>query len=187
MADKCTDCSNKEQFTINLRWVDQNLNAHEEFIGLYQVSTIDADSLVSAIRDVLLHMNAKIADCRGQCYDGASNTRGTRKGVAAIITQEESRALYTHCYGHAMNLAVADTVKQSKVCRDALDTAFEITRLIKFSPKRNSAFDQIKLSSEDDGYSSPIGIRTFCHTEHFGQLQHSWHPLGGVLAVPNQA
>ena len=52
MADECTDCSNKEQFTINLRWVGQNLNAHEEFIGLYQVSTIDADSLVSAIRCV---------------------------------------------------------------------------------------------------------------------------------------
>ena len=47
MADECTDCLNKEQFTINLRWVDQNLNVHEEFIGLYQVSAIDADSLVS--------------------------------------------------------------------------------------------------------------------------------------------
>ena len=49
-------------------------------------------------------MNAKNADCRGQCYDGASNMHGARKGVAAIITQEESRALYTHCYGHALNL-----------------------------------------------------------------------------------
>ena len=164
MADECTDCSNKEQFTINIRWVDEHLNEHEEFIGLYQVSTIDAESLVSAIRDVLLCMNAKVADCRGQCYDGASNMSGARKGVAAIITQEESRALYTHCYGHALNLAVADTVKQSKVCRDALDTAFEITRLIKFSPKRNAAFDRIKSGNVDDCYPSPIGIRTFCPT-----------------------
>ncbi len=164
MADECTDCSNKEQFTINIRWIDQHLNEHEDFIGLYQVSTIDAASLVSAIRDVLLRMNAKVADCRGQCYDGASNMSGARKGVAAMITKEESRAIYTHCYGHALNLAVADTVKQSKVCGDALDTAFEITRLIKFSPKRNAAFDRIKSGSQDDGCSSPIGIRTFCHT-----------------------
>ena len=64
-------------------------------------------------------------------------------------------------------------MKQSKVCRDALDIAFEITRLIKFSPKRNAAFDQIKLSSEDDGYSSPIGIRTFCHTR--------WTVRGGAI------
>ena len=71
--NECTDCSNKEQFTINIRWVDEHLNEHEKFIGLYQVSTIDAESLVSAIRDVLLRMNVKVADCRGQCYDGASN------------------------------------------------------------------------------------------------------------------
>ena len=46
MADECTDCSNKEQFTVNIRWVDQQLKEHESFIGLYKVDTIDADSLV---------------------------------------------------------------------------------------------------------------------------------------------
>ena len=101
------------------------------------MSMTDAENLVSAIRDVLLCMNAKVANCCGQCYDGALNMSGARKGVAAMIKQEESRALYMHCYGHALNLAVADTVKQSKVCRDVLDTAFERTRLIKFSLKRN--------------------------------------------------
>ena len=60
MTDECTDCSNKEQFTINICWVDEHLNEHEGLIGLYQVSTIDAESLVSAIRDVLLRMNAKL-------------------------------------------------------------------------------------------------------------------------------
>ena len=132
----------------------------DKFIGLYQVSTIDYESLVFAIGDLFLRINTKVADCRGQCYNGALNMSGTRKGVATIITKEESQDLCTHCYGHALNLAVADTVKHSKVCRDALDTAFEITRLIKFSPKRNAAFDQIKSSSEDDGCPSAIGIHT---------------------------
>ena len=98
MADECTDCLNKDQFTINIRWVDQHLNAHKEFISLYQTSTIDANSLVSAIRDVLLRMNVKIADCCGECCNVASNMSGARKEVAAIITQEESQGLYTHCY-----------------------------------------------------------------------------------------
>ena len=31
MADECTDTSNKEQFTICMRWVDHNLNDHEDF------------------------------------------------------------------------------------------------------------------------------------------------------------
>ena len=56
---------------------------------------------------------------------------------------EESLAIYMHCYGHALNLAVSGCMKSSKICKDALDAAFEITRLIKFSPKRNAAFDRI--------------------------------------------
>ena len=92
--------------------------------------TIDAESLVSAIRDVLLHMNVRVANCHGQCYGGASNMSDGRKGVAAIIMQEESRFSTHTAIGNALNLAVADTVKQSKICRDALDTAFEITKLI---------------------------------------------------------
>ena len=54
MADECTNCSNKEQFTVNSWWVNEQLKEHESFIGLYKVDTIDANSLVFAIRDVLL-------------------------------------------------------------------------------------------------------------------------------------
>lgn len=69
---------------------------------------------------------------RGQCYDGASNMTGSMHGVATQLLAEEPRAIPTHCYGHALNLAVADAMKQSKVCRDALDTAYEVSKLIRF-------------------------------------------------------
>ena len=59
---------------------------------------------------------------------------------------------------------MADTIKQSKLCKDALDVAFEITKLVKFSPKRNAAFNCIKSSNEDDGTQASIGIRTLCPT-----------------------
>ena len=68
---------------------------------------------------------------RGQCYDGASAMSGSRGGVATKLQQEEPRAVYTHCYGHALNLACGDTIKKSKVMRDALDTAYEIVKLVK--------------------------------------------------------
>ena len=88
---------------------------------------------------------------------------GARKGVAKLIDQEESCVIYMHCYGHALNLAVCNCMKSSKICKDSQDTAFEITKLIKFSPKRNAAFDQIRVSNQD--YDSTIGICTFCHTQ----------------------
>ena len=163
MADECTDISNKEQFTICIRWVDEDLEDHEDFIGLYEVPTIDANTLVQAIRDTLLRMGLSVSQCRGQCYDGASNMSGKKTGVATRILSQEKRAIYTHCYGHALNLAVSNTIKQSQICNEALEVAFEICRLIKYSPKRNNAFDQIKAKNGDEDVPS-VGIRKFCST-----------------------
>ena len=69
-----------------------------------------------------------------------------------------------HCYGHALNLAVSDTIKQSKVCCDALDTAYEITRLVKFSPKRDAAFERIlaELQRMDENPISHATLKNFC-------------------------
>ena len=44
LADECTECSNKEQFTVNLRWIDEKLKDHESLICFYQVDSIDAVS-----------------------------------------------------------------------------------------------------------------------------------------------
>jgi len=85
-----------------------------------------------------------------------------RQSVAKLINQEDSHAIYMHWYGHALNLVVGDCMKSSKICKDTLDTSFEITRLIKFSPKRNAEFEQIWLSNQDD--DSAIGICTFWWT-----------------------
>ena len=51
MADEVTDSSNREQLIICSRWVDNQLTAHEEFIGLYSVDKIDAVTLVHIIKD----------------------------------------------------------------------------------------------------------------------------------------
>ena len=109
-------------------------------------------------------MNLSISNCRGQCYDGAANMIGSKTGVATRIQAEEGRAILTHCYGHALNLAVGNAMKQSKHCRDALDTAFEIAKLIRFSPKRNAAFDKIRAENASNDDCPNVGIRSFCPT-----------------------
>ena len=68
-------------------------------------------------------------------------------------------------------MAVEDCIKNSKVCREALETAFEISKLIKISPKRNATFDRIKAEIVND--SSVGGIRRFCPTR--------WTLRGGAI------
>ena len=78
-----------------LRWVNVNLNPHEDFIGLHVVAKICADTL-------------------GQCYDGPSNMSGAKSGVATQIKVEELRAIFSHCYGRSLQLAVVDIMKETK-------------------------------------------------------------------------
>ena len=143
MADETTDLSNREQFVLVLRHVDEKLVANEEFIGLNKVDSIDSDTLTTSIEDCLLRMNLSVNNCRGQCYDGASNMSGCKNGVAKQFSDKETKAIYTHCNGHTLNLAVGDTVKKSKIMRDALDTTYEMSKLVKFSPKRDSLLEKL--------------------------------------------
>ena len=111
-------------------YIDDNFDAHEDFVGMYAVESIKVDILVRELKDTLLRMNLPLAYCHGQCYDGAANMAGTRNDVATQILHEEPCATFTHCYGHALNLAASDTVKKNKVLRNTLDTTLEISKLI---------------------------------------------------------
>ena len=46
----------KEQLTICIRWVDKELEAHEDFLGFYNVPDFGGETIVSAIKDVLLKL-----------------------------------------------------------------------------------------------------------------------------------
>ncbi len=94
-------------------------------------------------------------------YDGVSAMSGCRHGVAKQISDIEPKAILTHCYGHALNLAASDDMKKSKLLKDALETTYEITKLIKFSPRRESIF----LGVKQDMLGTPLaGIRILCPT-----------------------
>ena len=49
---------------------------------------------------------------------------------------------------HCINLAASDSMETSRIVIDALETTHEITRHIKYSPKRNAKLKQIRKSSE---------------------------------------
>ena len=183
MVDETTDISNKEQAVLCFRWVYDDLIAHEEFVGLYGIENTEAQTLVNIILDALTGLNLSIKKLRGQCYDGASSMSGPRSGVGKKISDLESRAVYTHCYGHSLNLACMDTIKSSKIMQEALDITGEITKLVKLSPRRGSVFQRLK----DEIAPQDAGIRVLCPTrwtvkaealksilDNFEVLQNLW-------------
>ena len=57
-------------------------------------------------------------------------------------------------------MAASDALKQLKLMKDALETVHEITKLIKFSPRRDGIFHRL----QEDAPFAP-GIRVLCPTQ----------------------
>ena len=87
--------------------------------------------------------------------------KGELNGVATQFLEENPMAHYTHCFGQSSNLAVQEMVKSNKILTDSLDYPKEIVKLIKRSPKRTAALEQIKTKSD---YHAGVGILILCPT-----------------------
>ena len=93
IADECTDINNQEELTICLRWVDTTLEAHEDFLGFHLIPDIASDTVVSVIKDAFIRLQLSLQNCRGQCYDGASNMLGKRSGIANQIQDVQKKPI----------------------------------------------------------------------------------------------
>ena len=63
MADEVTDVSNREQVAVCICWVDGEPQPHEDFLGLYKVDDIKADTIVATLQDILTHIKLSLTNC----------------------------------------------------------------------------------------------------------------------------
>ena len=161
MVDETTDVFNIEQVVVCFRWVNENFKIQEEFVGLYEVASIGTENIYAAISDVCT-LNFPISKVRGQCYDRAAALSGSKSGVVTRLSAAEPRAIFTHYYGHTLNLACSDAIKHYKLMQDALDTSYEFIKLIKKSPAHEAIFK--KLKAEMDTEPLNPGVRVLCCT-----------------------
>ena len=60
---------------------------------------------------------------------------GSKSGVATQIQKKDPRAIVTHCYGHSLQLAVGDMVREVRNLRDALDTTSDDIKIAEIFAK----------------------------------------------------
>ena len=94
---------------------------------------------------------------------------GCKSGMKAQILKQESRALFTHYYGHSLSLSVADTIRTVKYLGSIMDTVYELSKLLQYSPKHLPFFKDIKAVAVLD-FVSFAQLSGLC-AKHFGQLQ----------------
>ena len=122
MADETTDCSNREQMALVIRYTDEvegQLVIREDpgslidvFAALRQLTggtekRLSGTNLASVITAALAELNLDGEVMVAQCYDGAACMSSERVGVAAKIREGSSLAHYFQCAVHALNLATS--------------------------------------------------------------------------------
>jgi len=111
MADESKDCRKTEQLSIVLRYLLHG-TVYESFVGFVPTADLSAEGVSTQI---VSHLEKLKLDYKnmlvGQGYDGASVMSGKHKGVAKIIKDKATLALYVHCHAHRLNLVLVDAVK----------------------------------------------------------------------------
>ena len=146
--DETSDISVQEQVSVCTRTVDaESLVIEEHFIGLFQTSKTDADTLLTLVKDMLIKYNLELNNSRGQCYDGASNVSGANEGLQAKMKREEARAIFVHCQAHSLNFVTQDCIRNVNEARDILNQIKELVTFLRQSPKRLSWFQSLQDDS----------------------------------------
>ena len=107
-----------------------------KFLGFLEcINGVSGEALASTILTQLNSWQLPASLLRGQGYDGAGAMSGCTKGVAARISTQYPKALYTHCAAHRLNLCIVKCCAIRQVS-NMMETADSITRFFNNSPKR---------------------------------------------------
>ena len=93
-------------------------------------------------------LSLPISNAKAQWYDRCSTVAGSEKGVAMIIKHPQLNCLLIHCYCHPLNLAAGN--ESIPALKESIEDAYEIAKLIKYSPKREVALQRKQEELEID-------------------------------------
>ena len=113
--------------SLVLRFVDKGGEIRKQFLGFLHcelglTGKASAETILTEIGSLTLDIN----NCCGQGYDGATSVSGHINGLSAHILRINEKAVYTHCYSHRLNLAVAASCSIQYV-RNVLDQIKELS------------------------------------------------------------
>ena len=79
-------------------------------MGFLELEKITGEHIGNRLLKFYTENGLDIRECRGQCYDGATNMQSQKRGVVSFILNESPRAVATHCCSYCCSpLAVVAT------------------------------------------------------------------------------
>lgn len=146
MMDETADISRMEQVSFCIRYVNDQLDIKEQFIGFYETNNTRSETLYNIFKDILIRCQLDIENIRGQCFDGAANVKGEISGLQSRIKEINPAAMFVHCVAHRLNLVVQDAFTGCSYINNFLGIVKQMISFIRDSPKRLSCFKDFQTA-----------------------------------------
>ena len=141
IVDESTDISRKAQLSTIFRYLDENNEIQERFVGFVDVSPDrTADALFHHIRKALEEFGC-LEKLIAQTYDGAAVMSGEHNGVQRKIRDICPNSVFVHCYAHKLNLVLSQSVKHVSGCNRLFNHLLSFSSFFCKSSKRISLLD----------------------------------------------
>ena len=150
MVDETTDVSSMEQLSICIRFVTEDGEVCEEFLGFQNLKKMDAQSIYDVLIMALKTWGLNLSFLVGQGYDGCSVMSGSKNGLARKILDQYPNAVYVHCRSHVLNLAIAGACKDVEPIRDLFGNVGKVTSFLRDGAKRNEIFKEIAANEDNE-------------------------------------
>ena len=141
--DETSNISRTEEVSLCLRYAI-NGETKENFVGFFVTASTEGEFLYELAKTAINKLDLRLENIIAECFDGAANMSGIRKGLATRMKECSPLGIYVHCYGHLLNLALQDTMTEIETLRNALGTIQSLYNFLHGSTKRHALFKNSK-------------------------------------------
>ena len=135
VMDEMSDFELKEQVSVCIRFVTENLETEELFVGFFErpAGQQAAEPLFQLLKNVLIRLSLPVSRCRGQCYEGVAELSDIQTGLQARMQELEPRALYAHPTAQLLDVVVQDVQANVQPCNVVMSYVRDIITMIRNS------------------------------------------------------
>ena len=151
--DTTQDVTVTDQCSVVIRYVTDKV--HERLISMVNCSSSTGNAFFKLLQEQLPKNNIDIKNCIGNSTDGAANMQGQYNGFTTWL-EKESPGIHVWCYGHVLNLVIADASKAPVQAASLFGLLNSIAVFLRESYKRMDIWIN-HLAQENKKRLSPIG------------------------------